>query len=91
MTLKKLKQYGFILIALALALTLVACGGDTEAPTEAPEEPAGEGEVTEPTDGEEAEPGDGEETGEREQVTLSMILVTPQERWDFLLERRSAV
>lgn len=86
---RKLKQYGFILIALALALTLVACGGDTEEPTEAPEEPAGEGEVTEPTDGEEAEPEPtgGEETGEREQVTLSMILVTPQERWDFLLER----
>jgi len=78
---KSLKRFSLVLLPLLLALVLVACGGAEEEPTEAPSEAEPETEEAEPGEAEEAE----EPEAERETVTLSMILVTPQDRWDFLL------
>lgn len=87
-----MKKFKFLLVlVLALGLLLLtACGGpaaeeaappadEAETPAEEPEAPAEEPEA--PADETEAPAGD------REVVTLSMILVTPQDRWDFLLAR----
>lgn len=66
-----MKWYKYLsVILLALSLVLVACAAPTPAP-----QPA-EGEATAPP--EEAKPA-------KEKVTLSMILVAPEERWNFLL------
>ena len=85
---REMKRFWFLLLALILAMALVACGGE-EQPTDAP---AGDGDELEPTelpaDEETDEDGAAEDgAAERETVTISMIMVTPQERWDFLIER----
>ena len=64
-------------ISLVLFLALSACNGATqEAETPAAEEEAPAAEEEAPAAEEEAMP---------EEVTLSMIMVTPQERWDFMI------
>jgi multiple sugar transport system substrate-binding protein len=76
------KRFWLIILPLLLALLLVACGGANEEATETPQS-------AEPTTAADTGGGDEGDTGggeEMETVTLSMILVTPQERWDFLLE-----
>lgn len=85
----KLKRLCIVLLVSLLALALVSCGGGEEA-TEAPTE----AETEAPTTGEEEAPegeAEGEEAeAERETLNLSMILVTPAERWEFLLDEAEA-
>ncbi|MGH2538411.1 MAG: extracellular solute-binding protein [Candidatus Promineifilaceae bacterium] len=79
----------YLALLLAAMLGLIACAGgaaDTpsgEEPPPAADTPSGE----EPADTPEGEEPADTPAGEAETVTLSMILVTPQERWEFLLER----
>lgn len=85
----KIKYLFAVLLALSLALT--ACGGaaeEEEAPTEvAPEEHVDEEEHEHAEEEAPTEEPMAEEEAMAEEVTLSMILVTPQDRWDFLLEQ----
>lgn len=86
----RLKTFSLLTLIVLIALA-TACGGGGDATTGDQSTGAADQETQQQTDTEEeatpAETDEGSEAAAQETVTLKMVLVAPEDRWNFLLDK----